>query len=173
MPRPQRKDWPARFKVFPFNCTVCGEESWANKRTAKFCSTTCRVHAWDEKQEKSEETQKTISQKDEVAKPKSQPANIHKRPGSNHSVLSETYAAEKPQTIQNHHDPNVKDIEQSDDLHSLITPKHNFPPEETVWVRWYGQFIPIKRKDLAEHFQEERKRMEWRKRSAEFNYKSS
>ncbi len=46
MPRKHREDWPARFHTFEIICTDCGTACSANKTTARYCSDTCRVHAY-------------------------------------------------------------------------------------------------------------------------------
>lgn len=45
MPRKKRTDWPPQYIVFKIICAECGDPCWANKKTAVYCCTTCRVHA--------------------------------------------------------------------------------------------------------------------------------
>ena len=45
MPRKNRTDWPPHFIVFEIVCPECETHCWANKKTAVYCCSTCRVHA--------------------------------------------------------------------------------------------------------------------------------
>jgi len=45
MPSLDRNAYPARFNVIEKICEQCGNKYYASRNTAKYCSTTCRVHA--------------------------------------------------------------------------------------------------------------------------------